>query len=88
MRSSHRLLAKFNVLTDAVAQQHSERNRFTSGPLRSNESHISLLSTALRSQLTSILRAKKNQITVATIQVKDIDYKTLRIVRRMRFNKS
>lgn len=45
---------------DAVTQQHSERNRFTSDPLRSNESHISLLSTALRGQLTSILRAKKS----------------------------
>lgn len=56
-----------------------------SGPLRSNESHISLLTTVLRGQLTSILRAK-NQITVAATQVKDIDYNTsLRIARRMRF---
>lgn len=36
------------------------KNQFTFGPLRFNESHISLLSTAQRGQLTSILRAKKS----------------------------
>lgn len=35
------------------------KNQFASGPLRFNESHISLLSTVHRGQLTSILRAKK-----------------------------
>lgn len=55
---SHRIfLIKFIVFARCCCEQHSER---TGSLLRSNESHISLLTTVLRGQLTSILRAKKS----------------------------
>lgn len=40
--SCHRLLAKFNVVSGCCYSIALQKNRFISGPLRSNESHISL----------------------------------------------
>lgn len=47
-------------LRNTVLPTALRRNRFTSGLLRSNESHISLLSMAFCGQLTPILQAKKS----------------------------